>query len=65
MSSATINELIQMYSTGVISRESLEREMRSWGTDEPGRRDRQDRSLDGDDCIVLYPDHSGTWRARA
>lgn len=64
MPSTTITELIQMYSTGVISRESLEREIRVWDLDEEPGNHRPDAGL-GDECIVLYPDPTGTWRMPA
>lgn len=59
MPSRTITEIIQMYSTGIISRECLEHEIRSWnGEDKPETKPRE-----AEGCIVLYPDASGTWRA--
>lgn len=61
MPSSTINDLIQMYSTGVISRESLEREIRVWDLeDENGDLGCKRACIDDD--LVLYPDQTGTWR---
>lgn len=58
---STISDFIQLYSTGIISRECLEHEIRSW-TDAD---EAQDRTPETEGCIVLYPDASGIWRAPA
>lgn len=59
MPSSTITDFIQMYSTGIISRECLEHEIRSWKQEDEAEA----QAAETESCIVLYPDASGTWRA--
>lgn len=65
MPSVAINELIRMYSSGIISRDNLEREISLWKPEEQHRRDRKVFDADGDEYITLYPDQTGTWRVAA
>ncbi len=62
MGQQSINEVIRLYSAGMISRASLEEEIdaRKHALGETGRRT---GSASLEDCIDLYPDSNGTWRA--
>ena len=59
MASASINELIQMYSSGVISREGLERGVRYWDHD---GYDTDEGSVHSENFVTLSPDIHGVWR---
>lgn len=64
MPSATITEIIQMYSKGMISRESLEQEILSVERADGPAHEGFDGPEAGD-CLVLYPDQNGIWRLPA